>query len=75
MSWTNADASDRVWELVGLTIIDATEQEIDPCFLLSNKSVLELFVDTPTDPWVLHLPDITVVGPLQGQSGSSPQGG
>jgi hypothetical protein len=65
LSWSSADAGDRVWDLVGMSIVAASEQGPDPVFELSNVSVLDLFADTPTDPWVLRLPAITVVGPLR----------
>ena len=67
MSWSSPDAADLVWDLIGLSIVGGSERGLDPAFDLSNGCVIDLFVDNATDPWILRLADITLVGPLHGE--------
>ncbi len=64
--WSNAAASDLVWELCGLSIVSVEPQSSrmsgDPAFELSDGRWLEIFSDHALDPWSLRLPDFTFVG-------------
>ena len=64
--WTNAEASDSIWELCGLSIVSVAPQSPrmsgDPAFELSDGRWLEIFSDHAVDPWVLRLPSMTFVG-------------
>jgi hypothetical protein len=64
--WSNREASDLVWDLCGLSIVDVVPQSSrmsgDPAFELSDGRWLEIFSDHPVDPWSLRLPNITFVG-------------
>ena len=64
--WSGKEASDRIWDLCGLSIVSVTSQSPlmrgDPAFELSSGQWLEIFSDHPVDPWWLILPTITFVG-------------
>jgi hypothetical protein len=64
--WSNADAPDLVWDLVGLSIVSVAPQSPvmggDPAFELSDGRWLEIFSDHAVDPWSMRLPNITFVG-------------
>jgi hypothetical protein len=62
-------AQDRIWDLVGETIVRATWHGplvlgVDPCFELSSGGRLELFSDAAFDTWVLDTGGMVLVGPL-----------
>ena len=65
VSWTSKDAADRVWDLIGQTIVAIRDEGRDPMFALSGGAQLEIFSDTDTDPWVLRFDRQTFVGPLR----------
>ena len=46
-------------EVVGIT---SNPDMIDPVFHISGGLDLVVHADTPVDPWMLRLPDITLVG-------------
>jgi hypothetical protein len=61
---------DRVWNLVGDTIVAAewlgrASVGVDPWFELSSGGSLQLFSDAAFDTWVLDLADHVLVGPLR----------
>ncbi len=63
------DATDRIWDFVGdeLTAIAWTAERgfgLDPRFSLRSSGSLELLSDAPFDTWIIHLPTIVLVGPL-----------
>lgn len=64
--WSDSSASDRVWDLCGQAIVSVSAQSSlmsgDPALQLSGGDWLEVFSDHPTDPWVFHLPSVTLVG-------------
>jgi hypothetical protein len=61
--WSSADAADRVWDLCGLKVGEViVDRLIDPSLKLSNGWQLDVFSDTALDPWVIHVPGITLVG-------------
>lgn len=68
ISDSHPDAVDLVWELVGVSVRAAQPQNngalVDPRFILSNDTVLELFSTFSSDAWTLRLPTLTIVGPL-----------
>jgi hypothetical protein len=64
LSWSSPDAEDRAWDLIGRQVVAADQRGRDAALRLSDGSVIELFSDTDTDPWVLRLPGFTFVGPL-----------
>lgn len=49
-------------EVVALESVAADRASGDLRVTLSNAAVIELFADTDLDPWVLRLPDQTLVG-------------
>lgn len=62
-------AEDRIWDLVGETIVRATWRGpsppgVDPCFELLSGGQLELFSDASFDTWVLDTGGLVLVGPL-----------
>ncbi|MCE9621220.1 MAG: hypothetical protein K8R99_02625 [Actinomycetia bacterium] len=64
-----AGAEDRIWDLVGETIVRVTWRGplalgVDPCFELSSGGQLELFSDATFDTWVLDTGGLVLVGPL-----------
>lgn len=67
---SNSDAAaDFVWDLVGDAIIEVRWSGlevfgVDPSFRLASGGTLDLLSDASFDTWVLHLPDVTLVGPL-----------
>lgn len=64
LSWEDDDVEDRACELVGAELIfveEAAPGRVD--FQFSN-AVLRVRPDTDLDPWVLHLPDVIVVGTM-----------
>lgn len=65
ISWTSQDAADRVWDLIGQTIVTIRDEGRDPVFDLSGGAQLEIFSDTDADPWVLRFEGQTFVGPLR----------
>jgi hypothetical protein len=64
--WSNADASDLVWDLCGLSIVSVAPQSSvmsgDPAFELSDGRWVEIFSDHALDPWSMQLPNMTFVG-------------
>ncbi len=64
--WSNAGASDLVWDLCGLSIVSVAPQSSvmsgDPAFELSDGRWLEIFSDHALDPWSMQLPNMTFVG-------------
>lgn len=64
--WSSADASDLVWDLVGMSIVSIASQfsvmSGDPAFELSDGRWLEIFSDHAIDPWSMRLPNITFLG-------------
>lgn len=78
--WVKADGSvvssstdgapDMVWDLVGDEIVAAnwfgpSALGTDPSFKLKSGGTLELFSDASFDTWVLHTPQLVLVGPLR----------
>lgn len=62
-SWSSDNVADLVWELVGLNIENArTDDRGDPTFELSGNLALDVFPDSDFDPWVMRLPNKTLVG-------------
>jgi hypothetical protein len=71
VSGDSIDAADVVWNLVGDDIIAVrwTGPEVlgsDPSFDLRSGGTLDLLSDATFDTWVLHVPHVTLVGPLRG---------
>jgi hypothetical protein len=66
--WSTPDVEDRVWDLIGTNIEAIVPQGrgayLDPAFRLSDSTTLEVFSDTHSDPWAIHTPHLTLVGPL-----------
>jgi len=64
--WSQPDAADLVWDLCGKSIVDVGTQSslapVDPVLHLSDGSAVEIFSDNATDPWVIRLPGVTIVG-------------
>jgi hypothetical protein len=65
----SVEASDLVWDLVGdeITAVDWTGPAalgVDPRFELRSGGTLDILSDATFDTWVMHLPGITLVGPL-----------
>lgn len=61
--WSSPDAADKVWDLSGLEVVDVlVDRLVDPSLVLSNGWRLDVFSDDWHDPWVISLPDITLVG-------------
>ena len=63
-------AADLVWELVGdeITAVEWTGPSVlglDPHFTFHSGGVLDLLSDAIFDTWVIHLADLTLVGPLR----------
>ncbi len=63
-------ADDLIWDLVGDEIVamqwtGPPGLGIDPWFTLRSGGVLDLFSDAAFDTWVLHTPELVVVGPLR----------
>jgi hypothetical protein len=60
------DAADLVWELCGLSVVDAEPQTsrhpVDPTLVFDNGWRLEIFSDQHLDPWIWRLPDLYIVG-------------
>jgi hypothetical protein len=70
VSSSNGQAADLVWDLVGDEIIAARWSALstlgsDPSLILKSGGVLELVSDAAFDTWVLHTPDLVLVGPLR----------
>jgi hypothetical protein len=63
---TSPDAADLVWELCGLSVVDAEPQtsrlSVDPTLIFDNGWSLEIFSDQHLDPWIWQLPDLYIVG-------------
>lgn len=67
--WTSADVEDRVWDFIGCEIQRVQLDEGgDPHLCLSDGSILHVLSDITSDTWVLRLPELTLVGPLLGDS-------
>ena len=64
LSWSTPDAEDRAGDLIGRRVVAAEQHGRDAALRLSDGSVIDLFSDSDTDPWVLRLPGLTFVGPL-----------
>ncbi len=77
--WVSADgqvltgespgAADLVWDLVGdeLTVVNWHGPPVvglDPRFELGSGGSIDILSDAVFDTWVMHLPTITLVGPL-----------
>lgn len=67
----SAAGSDAVWDLVGDAIIAVSWSGpefmgLDPVFRLASGGLLDIMSDAAFDTWVLRLPEVTLVGPLQG---------
>ena len=62
--WTSLGAAqDRLRELIGLDVVKVlVDRLLDPSLVLSNGWRLDVFTDHWHDPWVIRLPDITLVG-------------
>lgn len=64
--WSNANASDLIWDLCGLSIVSVAPQSSmmagDPAFEISDGRWLEIFSDHAIDPWSMQLPSMTFVG-------------
>lgn len=64
--WSNANASDLIWDLRGLSIVSVAPQSPlmagDPSFEISDGRWLEIFSDHAIDPWSMQLPNMTFVG-------------
>ena len=63
-------AEDLVWDLVGDEIVAARWAGLsalgaDPSSTLKSGGALELFSDASFDTWVLHTPELVLVGPLR----------
>ena len=57
------DAADKVWDLCGLEVREVlVDRLVDPSLILSTGWLLDVFSDDWHDPWVIRLPDITLVG-------------
>jgi len=66
---SSADRADRVWDLVGETIvavrwIQADDWGSDPILEFRSGGRLCLLSDAPFDTWVWHVPNLVLVGPL-----------
>ena len=60
--WSSRDAAAKVWDLCGLEVRKVlVDRLVDPSLILSNGWRLDVFSDDWHDPWVLRLPDITLV--------------
>ena len=62
------DADDLVWDLIGDEILRATWIDrgygADPVLTLRSGGELELISDVTFDTWVIHIPELVLVGPL-----------
>jgi hypothetical protein len=60
------EALGRLGELSGDSIVSVQSQSrvssYDPAFECASGMWIELFTDHWTDPWVMHLPHVTLVG-------------
>lgn len=64
LSWEDEDVEDRAWELVGLDLVAVVDAEPGVIDFHFTSGVLHIRPDTDLDPWVLHLPDVVVVGTM-----------
>lgn len=70
ISSSSSAVEDLVWDLVGDVIV-ATQWTgpsalgVDSSFTLRSGGSLELFSDASFDTWVIHTPDLVLVGPLR----------
>jgi hypothetical protein len=61
--WSSPDAADKVGDLNGLEVVEVlVDRLVDPSLVMSNGWRLDVFSDDWHDPWVIRLPDITLVG-------------
>jgi hypothetical protein len=65
----SADAADAVRDLVGDELVAVTWSGparfgVDPRFELRSGGWIDMLSDAAFDTWVLHLPEVTLVGPL-----------
>lgn len=55
------DASDRVWDLIGLAVVEIAPQSpsslVDPAFILSTGLILEVFSLDSVEPWIFRIAD------------------
>jgi hypothetical protein len=66
VAWESKDIEDQIWELVGHQITSVRPQSLEhpgiANFDIDGGLVLQITADTDLDPWVIRLPDVTIVG-------------